>query len=155
MGNTQMDQSGFRGPQVCKIVGITYRQLDYWARSGLLTPSVSEAKGTGIPRLYSYLDVLRIKVIKRLLDSGVSLQRARKAIQCLEDNLGEDISSANLVMANSNTVLAKSQEAVFDLLRGGQGVFNVLALSGVVEELDAAIHSFGSPPPDSPSHVAI
>ena len=131
---------GFRGPQVCKIVGITYRQLDYWARTDLLRPSISEAKGSGTQRRYSYTDLLELKVIKRLLDAGVSLQSARRAIECLREGLGEDLASANLVLNGDGSVLARSDEDLVDLLKGGQGVLNiVLPLSGVVGELDGAI----------------
>ncbi len=133
--------AGFRGSQVCNIVGITYRQLDYWARSGLLVPSIMQAGGTGSSRCYSYLDIVRLRVIKRLLDSGVSLQRARKAISCLEEDLGEDLGSANLVMEGASTILAKTEEAMFDLLKAGQGVFNIVPIGSVVQEVDAAIAS--------------
>jgi DNA-binding transcriptional MerR regulator len=130
---------GFRGPQVCQIVGITYRQLDYWARTDLLRPSIAEARGSGTQRLYSYRDLLELKVIKQLLDAGVKLQQARKAIECLRDNLGAELSTANLVLAGEGSVLARSGEEVVDLLRGGQGVFNIIPLGGVVDELAAAI----------------
>ena len=86
--------SGYRGPQVCKIVGITYRQLDYWARTDLVRPSVNDAAGSGTQRLYSYRDLVALKVIKSLLDAGVSLQAARKAIDYLRTNLGDDLASA-------------------------------------------------------------
>jgi DNA-binding transcriptional MerR regulator len=136
-----MAEEGYRGPQVCKIVGITYRQLDYWARTDLLKPSISEARGSGTQRRYSYGDLLELKVIKRLLDGGVSLQSARRAIHTLHDNLGSDLKTANLVLAGTDSVLARSDGEVVDLLRGGQGVLNmVLPLGGVQEELDAAIH---------------
>ena len=133
------DDSGFRGPQVCKLIGITYRQLDYWARTGLLRPSIADAKGSGTQRLYAYTDVLELKVIKQLLDGGISLQRARKAVECLRAGLGADTASANLVLVGTNSVLAHSDGEVVDLLKGGQGVLNIVPLSGVVEELDAAI----------------
>lgn len=150
------DAEGFRGPQVCKVVGITYRQLDYWARTGLLTPSLSgEGAGSGSRRLYSYQDLVRLKVIKQLLDAGVSLQQTRKAVACLEDILGEDLARANLVMAQNGTVLAESQQQVFDLLRGGQGVFNVLPLAGVVEEVDAGIHDLRSTGAPGSADVAV
>src|SRR5579862_4093073 len=110
-----MAEEGFRGPQVCSIVGISYRQLDYWARTDLLRPSISEAKGSGSQRRYSYRDLVELKVIKRLLDAGVSLQQARRAIQCLREGLGEDLASANLVLGEGQSVLARSQEAVIDL----------------------------------------
>ena len=137
-----MTEAGFRGPQVCDIVGITYRQLDYWARTDLLRPSITEAKGSGTQRRYSYRDLLELKVIKRLLDAGISLQSARRAIGYLRENLGEDVAAANLVLTGDSSVLASSGEEIIDLLRGGQGVLNILPLAGVKEELDAAIHSF-------------
>ncbi|MHB8439053.1 MAG: MerR family transcriptional regulator [Acidimicrobiales bacterium] len=133
------DVGGFRGPQVCKLIGITYRQLDYWARTGLMRPSIADARGSGTQRLYSYTDVLELKVIKQLLDAGTSLQRARRAVECLREGLGGELSSANLVLVGSNSVLARSDGEVVDLLKGGQGVMNIVPLSGVVEELDAAI----------------
>src|SRR5579875_1247361 len=96
-GNSEDAALGYRGPQVCSIVGITYRQLDYWARTGLMHPSISQAKGSGSQRIYSYSDLLQLKVIKRLLDAGVSLQAARRAIECLRSS-GEDLAAANLVI---------------------------------------------------------
>ena len=136
---TEPDVGGFRGPQVCQLVGITYRQLDYWARTGLLRPSLAEAKGSGTKRRYSYRDVLELKVIKELLDAGVSLQSARRAVDCLREDLRADVASANLVLTSTHSVLARSNGEVVDLLAGGQGVFNILPLSGVVSELEAAI----------------
>jgi len=138
---------GFRGPQVCALVGITYRQLDYWARTGLLRPSITDARGSGTQRRYSYGDVIELKVIKQLLDAGLKLQQARQAVECLRGDLGVDLASARLVLAGSHSVLAHSNGEVVDLLAGGQGVFNVLSLSGVVEELDAAIVEIDVPSP--------
>jgi len=137
---------GFSGTEVCGLVGITYRQLDYWARTGLLRPSISDAKGSGSRRCYSYRDVLELKVIKQLLDAGVALQLARRAVQCLRDDLGADVASANLVVNDSRSVLAQSNGEIVDLLAGGQGVFNIVPLSGVVRELDAAIVAIHSSP---------
>ena len=132
-------EEGYRGPQVCKIVGITYRQLDYWARTDLLRPSITEARGSGTQRRYSYRDLLELKVIKRLLDGGVSLKSARRAIDCLRES-GEDLATANLVLSDTQSVLAFSDEAIIDLVRGGQGVLNVVPLAAVVEEVEAGIH---------------
>lgn len=141
------EATGYRGPQVCSIVGITYRQLDYWARTGLLHPSISEAKGSGSQRLYSYTDLVQLKVIKRLLDSGISLRAARKAIECLRST-GEDLAAANLVIDGKTSVLARSGEEIVDLLKGGQTVLNIVPLGGVVSELHAAITKLGlSAPP--------
>ena len=143
-GPSGYDEVGFRGPQVCAIVGITYRQLDYWARTGLLRPSIADAQGSGSQRRYSYGDVLELKVIKRLLDGGLKLRQARQAVECLRGGLGGDLASAQLVLAGNRSVLARDGDEVVDLLAGGQGVFNVLPLSGVVEEIDAAIVELGS-----------
>ncbi len=132
-------ERGFGGPQVCQIVGISYRQLDYWARTKLLCPSLAEARGSGTKRSYSYHDLVELKVIKELLDAGVSLRSARRAIECLHGNLGGDVASANLVLTSSKSVLARTDGELVDLVAGGQGVFNVVPLSGVVEELDADI----------------
>jgi DNA-binding transcriptional MerR regulator len=134
-----MEQPGFRGPQVCGIVGITYRQLDYWDRTGLSRPSLAKARGSGSQRLYSYRDLLELKVIKQLLDGGVNLRQARRAIECLRESVGEDLTAANLVIAGEGSVLMSTGEEIIDLLRGGQGVFNVVPLAGVVGEVDAAI----------------
>lgn len=138
-GSDSQPDDGFRGAQVCSIVGITYRQLDYWARTGLLRPSIADATGSGSQRRYSYGDVLELKVIKRLLDAGLKLQQARQAVECLRGDLGADLASSQLVLAGTRSVLAQTDGEVVDLLAGGQGVFNILPLSGVVSELEAAI----------------
>ena len=135
-------ESGYRGPQVCSIVGITYRQLDYWARTGLLHPSITKARGSGSQRRYSYSDLVQLKVIKRLLDSGVSLQAARRAIDCLRAS-GDDVAAANLVIDDRRSVLAHSGEEIIDLLKGGQTVLNIVPLGGVVSEIAAAITDLG------------
>lgn len=131
-------EEGFRGPQVCAIVGITYRQLDYWARTDLLRPSVTEARGSGSQRRYSYLDLVQLKVIKRLLDAGISLRQARRAIECLRE-FGDEVGTANLVIDENRSVLAQTGEEIIDLLAGGQGVLNIVPLGAVVDELRAAI----------------
>jgi len=138
-------EGGFRGPQVCTIVGITYRQLDYWARTDLIRPSIADAKGSGTHRRYSYRDLVELKVIKGLLDAGVSLQSARKAIEYLRSNLGEDIASASLVINGAGSVLVRTDGELVDLVRRGQGVLSIVALGGVKEELDAAITDLPRP----------
>jgi DNA-binding transcriptional MerR regulator len=145
-----MAEDGFRGPQVCSIVGITYRQLDYWARTELLRPSISEAKGSGTQRRYSYQDLLELKVIKRLLDAGISLQSARRALDVLRQS-GEEVITANLVLNGTQSVLATSGEQIIDLLKGGQGVLNIVPLSGVVSELAAAILALRAEPEEAPA----
>ena len=120
-----MAEAGYRGPQVCKIVGITYRQLDYWARTGLVRPSVMDANGSGTQRLYSYRDLVELKVIKQMLDAGISLQSARKAVESLR-RFDEDLASVRIVLQGPEVVLAQSDQQVMDLLRHGQGVLSVV-----------------------------
>jgi DNA-binding transcriptional MerR regulator len=120
-----MSEQGYRGPQVCKIVGITYRQLDYWARTGLVRPSVMDANGSGTQRLYSWRDLVELKVIKQMLDAGISLQSARKAVESLRA-FDEDLASVRIVLQGPNVVLAESDQQVMDLLRGGQGVLSMV-----------------------------
>jgi len=139
-------EEGYRGPQVCKIVGITYRQLDYWSRTGLIRPSVAEARGSGTQRRFSYHDLVELKVIKGLLDAGVSLQSARRAIEYLRDHLGSDIATASLVINGSGSVLVRTDGELVDLLRRrGQGVLSIVALGGVVDALQAAITDLPRP----------
>lgn len=131
---------GFRGPQVCSIVGITYRQLDYWARTDLLRPSIADAKGSGSQRRYSYADLVELKVIKKLLDAGVALQSARTAVHYLRSNLGEDVGRANLVLCGERPLLVREDGEIIDLVRRGQGVLAFVPLSPMVAELESAIH---------------
>ncbi len=142
-------EAGFPGKQVCSIVGITYRQLDYWARTDLIRPSVADAKGSGSRRRYSYRDLVELKVIKSLLDAGISLQSTRKMAEYLRANLGEDIGAANLVINGESSVLCRTGEEVVDLLRNGQGVLNIVPLAGMVGQVDAALLELhpNSPPP--------
>jgi DNA-binding transcriptional MerR regulator len=124
---------------VCRLTGVTYRQLDYWARTDLVTPSITPAQGSGSKRTYSYSDVLEVKVIKSLLNSGVALHRARQAVECLRNSLGADLASSSLVLSDAGSVLAHDDGDLVDLLRGGQGVFNIVPLANVVAELTTTI----------------
>jgi DNA-binding transcriptional MerR regulator len=139
-GGGEGSEMGFRGPQVCKIVGISYRQLDYWARTDLVRPSLADAHGSGTQRRYSYRDLVRLKVIKNLLDSGVKLQAARKAIEYIRGDLGDDWASASLVLNGGNSVLARTGDDLVDVVRQGQGVLNIVSLGQVRDELQASIH---------------
>jgi DNA-binding transcriptional MerR regulator len=130
---------GYGGKKAAEIVGISYRQLDYWARTDLVRPSLADAAGSGSRRKYSYQDLLELKVIKSLLDAGIRLDLVREVFTYLRDQLGEDPASANLVISGNHTVLTRDGEEMIDLVRKGQGVLNILPLSGVVEEVDAAI----------------
>src|SRR5882724_3706867 len=146
--------AGYRGPLVCKIVGITYRQLDYWARTDLVRPSVCDANGSGTQRLYSYRDLVELKVIKRLLDAGISLQSARKAVESLRA-FDEDLASIRIVIQGPNIVLAQSDEQVMDLLRGGQGVLSVvLDIQPLQQTITAAVQLALNIDPDATTRAA-
>jgi DNA-binding transcriptional MerR regulator len=119
-------EPGFRGPIVYKLVGITYRQLDYWARTGLVTPSVRAADGSGTQRLYSFTDVVELRIIKRLLDAGVSLRQIRDAIGYLRKESGGKPLSDVTLMSDGNRIYAcHSNEEVVDVLSNGQAVFGI------------------------------
>jgi DNA-binding transcriptional MerR regulator len=133
------NEQGYSGKRTAEIVGITYRQLDYWARTDLVRPSLQMATGSGSRRRYSYRDLLELKVIKNLLDAGIKLESVREVFSYLRENLGEDIASVNLVISGSTSVLVRSGEEIIDLLHKGQGVLNVLPLGAVKDEVDAAI----------------
>lgn len=129
----------FSGKKAAEIVGITYRQLDYWARTDLIRPSVADAAGSGSRRTYSYRDLLELRIVKTLLDNGIKLESVRTVFRYLRDQLGEDIASAQLVIADGTAVLVREDELV-DLLREGQFVMgSILSLGGVQREVDAAI----------------
>ena len=130
---------GYSGARAAEIVGITYRQLDYWARTDLIRPSLVDAKGSGSRRRYSYRDLLELKVIKALLDAGIKLESVREVFTYLRDNLGEDVTTANLVIQGNQAVLVRDGGELIDLVQKGQGVLNVLALAGVKEDIDARI----------------
>ncbi len=136
-----MTTHGFRAPQVCKVVNITYRQLDYWARTDLLTPSLQDAHGSGSQRLYSFSDVVQLKVIKRLLDAGMSLKRIRQAMDILREQMQSDnpLADVTLLSDGSTIYAAKSPDEVVDVFRRGQGVFGI-AVGPVQEELEGEIH---------------
>ena len=132
---------GYRGPAACQISGITYRQLDYWARTGLVVPTIRGAKGSGSQRLYSFKDVLVLKVVKRLLDAGVSLQNIRLAVDHLRARGIRDLAGITLLSDGTTVYECASPEEVVDLLQGGQGVFGI-AVSGAMQEINGTIHDF-------------
>ncbi|MBC9225075.1 MerR family transcriptional regulator [Aeromicrobium sp. 636] len=131
--------TGFRGPTACNAAGITYRQLDYWARTGLVEPTVRSATGSGTARLYSFKDILLLKIIKRLLDAGVSLQQIRTAIDHLRERGTEDLTQVTLMSDGASVYECRSANEVIDLLQGGQGVFGI-AIGGVWKEIEGTLH---------------
>jgi DNA-binding transcriptional MerR regulator len=135
------DEEGYRAPQVCKIVGITYRQLDYWARTALLTPSLRQANGSGSQRLYAFQDIVQLRVVKRLLDAGMSLKRIRQAVEILRAQLhsARPLTDVTLLSDGSTIYAAHSADEVVDVFRRGQGVFGI-AVGPVQEELEGELH---------------
>lgn len=134
------DLIGYRGPTACSAAGITYRQLDYWARTGLVAPTIRSASGSGSQRLYSFKDILVLKVVKRLLDTGVSLQNIRTAVDHLRQRGVDDLAGITLLSDGITVYECHSSEEVVDLLRGGQGVFGI-AVSGAWRELVGSLAS--------------
>jgi DNA-binding transcriptional MerR regulator len=130
---------GYSGAKAAEIVGITYRQLDYWARTDLVRPSLLDAKGSGSRRRYTYTDLLELKVVKSLLDAGIKLENVRDVFEYLRQDLGADVTTANLVIQGSSSVVVSDDGELIDLLKNGQGVLNILPLAGVREEVDARI----------------
>ncbi|HEU5032567.1 MAG TPA: MerR family transcriptional regulator [Spirillospora sp.] len=129
---------GYRGPTACAAAGITYRQLDYWARTKLVEPSVRAAQGSGSQRLYSFRDILVLKVVKRLLDTGVSLQQIRTAVTHLRDRGVQDLAQITLMSDGVSVYECTSADEVVDLLQGGQGVFGI-ALGRVWQEVEGSL----------------
>ena len=129
---------GYRGTTACNAAGITYRQLDYWARTDLVVPSVRSAAGSGTQRLYSFKDILVLKVVKRLLDTGVSLHNIRVAVEHLRARGVDDLANVTLLSDGTTVYECTSAEEVVDLLAGGQGVFGI-AVSGALKELHGSL----------------
>ena len=140
---------GYSGPEVCRVVGITYRQLDYWARTDLVRPSLADARGSGTQRRYSYRDLVRLKVVKSLLDAGVKLQTARepRSTTCATTSA----SASGRPRASCSTAATRCSPAtatqLVDLVRKGQGVLNIVPLGSMLSEVDAAIHELAPQEP--------
>lgn len=145
--------AGYRAPQVCKVVGITYRQLDYWARTDLLVPSLREAAGSGSQRLYTFTDVVQLKVIKRLLDAGMSLKKIRSAVEILREQLDSEQPLADVTLLSDGQTIyaAHSEEEVVDVFRRGQGVFGI-AIGPVEAEVQGDIHQLY---PEQPEYAGV
>ncbi len=129
---------GYRGPTACAAAGITYRQLDYWARTGLVEPSVRSARGSGSQRLYGFRDILVLRVVKRLLDTGISLQQIRSAVAYLREHGASDLAQITLMSDGASVYACTSPDEVVDLLQGGQGVFGI-ALGRVWQEVEGSL----------------
>lgn len=137
-----MENLTYSGTRAAQIVGITYRQLDYWARTNLIRPSKSDAAGSGTRRQYTYRDLLELKVVKMLLDAGIKLESVRDVFNYMRDHVDTDISAAHLVISGTSVILCDGDKLT-DVLRNGQGVFNILPLSNIRDEVDRVIVSLG------------
>ena len=131
-------RQGFSGTQAAEVVGISYRQLDYWARTNLVRPSSLDAAGSGSRRVYTYRDLLELRVIKNLLDAGIKLESVREVFNYLRNHVDTELAAAHIVISGQSVVLCQGDQLV-DVLRNGQGVLNVLPLSGVKEQVDSQI----------------
>ena len=129
---------GYRGATACAAAGISYRQLDYWARTGLLEPSVRTASGSGTARLYGFRDILVLKIVKRLLDAGVSLQNIRTAVNHLRSRGVVELESITLMSDGASIYECASPDEIIDLLQGGQGVFGI-AVGKVWHEVEGSL----------------
>lgn len=146
------EDAGYRGPTACKAAGITYRQLDYWARTGLVEPAVRGASGSGTQRLYSFRDILVLKVVKRLLDTGVSLQQIRTAVEHLRERGVEDLAQITLMSDGASVYECTSADEVIDLVQGGQGVFGI-AVGRVWREVEGSLAQLPSEHVDEHSYA--
>ena len=138
MADGQNLELGYRGASACAAAGISYRQLDYWARTGLVEPTVRGAAGSGSARLYGFKDILVLKIVKRLLDTGVSLQNIRSAVSHLRERGVEDLARITLMSDGASIYECTSSEEIFDLLQGGQGVFGI-AIGKVWNEVEGSL----------------
>jgi len=141
------ESTGYRGPTACSAAGITYRQLDYWARTGLVEPSVRAAHGSGSQRLYSFRDILVLKVVKRLLEAGISLQQIRTAVGFLRDRGAANLAQVTLMSDGVSVYECTSPDEVVDLLQGGQGVFGI-ALGRVWQEVQGSLAELPTEAPE-------
>ena len=129
---------GYRGATACSAAGITYRQLDYWARTGLVEPSIRTASGSGTQRLYGFRDILVLKIVKRLLDAGVSLQNIRTAVEHLRNRGVTELERITLMSDGASIYECASPDEIIDLLQGGQGVFGI-AVGKVWHEVEGSL----------------
>lgn len=145
---------GYRGPVACSAAGITYRQLDYWARTGLVEPTVRAATGSGTSRLYGFRDILILRIVKRLIDTGVSLPNIRAAVLHLSQRGGDDLARITLMSDGATIYECRSADEVIDLVRGGQGVFGI-AVGSVWREVEGVLATLpGERPLDSDDTTA-
>ena len=138
VSHSDRELTGYRGAIACSAAGISYRQLDYWARTGLVEPTIRTASGSGTSRLYSFRDILVLKIVKRLLDTGISLQNVRSAVEHLRARGTQDLATLTLMSDGASIYECASADDVIDLLAGGQGVFGI-AIGSVWREVEGTL----------------
>jgi DNA-binding transcriptional MerR regulator len=147
------DDSGYRGAVAARAAGISYRQLDYWARTQLVEPTVRGAAGSGSQRLYGFRDILVLKLVKRLLDTGISLQQIRVAVNQLRESGINDLAQTTLMSDGASVYLCTSNDEVIDLVSRGQGVFGI-AVGKVLREVETTLVEFDPQSPDAPDELS-
>lgn len=136
---------GFTAHQACKFTGCTPRQLRYWDHIGLVEPAVQGTGGRpGVPRLYAFRDLVALRVVKSLLDGGMSLQRVRRAWEYLNRNAGLDGHLAEVKLVTDGKSIFKvvrREGEVMDALRQGQMAFFV-AIDEVTKQVSTEVTEF-------------
>src|SRR5690606_27020692 len=132
------DTAGYRGTVAARAAGISYRQLDYWARTELVEPTIRGAAGSGTQRLYGFRDILVLKLVKRLLDTGISLQQIRTAIGQLREAGVKDLAQTARKWKGRGVSRCTSDDEVTDLASTGQGVFGI-AVGKVLREVEPSL----------------
>ena len=148
------DEVGYRGAIAARAAGITYRQLDYWARTELVEPTVRSATGSGSQRLYGFRDILVLKLVKRLLDTGISLQQIRTAVLQLREAGIEDLAQTTLMSDGASVYLCTSDDEVIDLVNRGQGVFGI-AVGKVLREVESTLVELDTEPAHPMDELAV
>src|SRR5690606_18583862 len=147
------DTAGYRGTVAARAAGISYRQLDYWARTELVEPTIRGAAGSGTQRLYGFRDILVLKLVKRLLDTGISLQQIRTAVNQLREAGVNDLAQTTLMSDGASVYLCTSNDEVIDLVSRGQGVFGI-AVGKVLREVESSLVELDSQQPDATDELA-
>jgi DNA-binding transcriptional MerR regulator len=148
------DNEGFRGTIAARAAGISYRQLDYWARTGLVEPTIRGAAGSGSQRLYGFRDILVLKLVKRLLDTGISLQQIRTAVNQLREAGISDLAQTTLMSDGASVYLCTSNDEVIDLVSRGQGVFGI-AVGKVLREVESSLVELDTQVSDPQDELAV
>jgi DNA-binding transcriptional MerR regulator len=154
-GMPELDEnSGYRGAVAARAAGISYRQLDYWARTELVEPTVRGASGSGTQRLYGFRDILVLKLVKRLLDTGISLQQIRTAVNQLRESGVNDLAQTTLMSDGASVYLCTSNDEVIDLVSRGQGVFGI-AVGKVLREVETTLVELDTQTTDPADELAV